>query len=337
LLHVYAYNSGDGMTVSRALGEALQTRPAHFEEGDEDDNGDLCFVLDLFPFDEQSIIAGRFLLDIARRRRAGAGTIDPADRWMLETVQRPGEIPVPRLRWARRDRNMSVAPAHIALAFDTFMAQLEAVAPEALPSEPRPLHGYGLINQLERQVTFGDNPTWRVFLPMKTEGEKHPESRIATERISRLHEAIARATALQLGGTSLSWPVITTRLPRESQEWIHALHRTCDWVVTADRNACIEYFDSPNDARTIYDAYVIDCVPERSDLGCLQLVTSTCNIEEVRNLLDEMLGEMGLSSSARNCEYLLVSQGAEGRLAIRLANPATKTGELIALALARIA
>ena len=334
LLHVYAYNPGDGMTVSRALGEALQTRPAHFEEGDEDDERDLCFVLDLFPFDEQSIIAGRFLLDIARRRRAGAGTIDPADRWMLETVQRPGEIPVPRLRWARRDRNTSVAPAHIALAFDTFMAQLEAVAPEALPSEPRPLHGYGLINQLERQVTFGDNPTWRVFLPMKTEGEKHPESRVATERISRLHEAIAHATALQLGGTSLSWPVITTRLPRESQEWIHALHRTCDWVVTADRNACIEYFDSPNDARTIYDAYVIDCVPERSDLGCLQLVTSTCNIEEVRNLLDEMLGEMGLSSSARNCEYLLWHlKGLSGRLAIRLANPATKTGELIALAL----
>lgn len=57
LLHVYAYNPGDGMTVSRALGDALQTRPAHAEESEDDDEArDLCFVLDIFPFDEQSSI-----------------------------------------------------------------------------------------------------------------------------------------------------------------------------------------------------------------------------------------------------------------------------------------
>ena len=72
----------------------------------------------------------------------------------------------------------------------------------------------------------------------------------------------------------------TTILP-EKADSIRELHRLSDWVVTLDRNAGIEYFDSPRDNREIYDAYVIDCVPEREDLGCLQLITSTSNVEEV--------------------------------------------------------
>ena len=44
-----------------------------------------------------------------------------------------------------------------------------------------------------------------------------------------------------------------------------------------DRNAGVEFFDSPNldEAKGIYDAFVIDCVPERNDLGSLQMITST--------------------------------------------------------------
>jgi hypothetical protein len=45
----------------------------------------------------------------------------------------------------------------------------------------------------------------------------------------------------------------------------------------------------------MYDSYVIDCVPEREDLGCLQLITSTSNLDEIRNLLDRVLELMGLS------------------------------------------
>ena len=100
-----------------------------------------------------------------------------------------------------------------------------------------------------------------------------------------------------------------------------------------DRNAGIEYFDSPKDNRAIYDAYVIDCVPEREDLGCLQLITSTANLEEVRNLLDNALDQMGLSRSRRNAEFLLEHLKAlSGRLAIRLTGHRPATSELIALA-----
>ena len=105
-------------------------------------------------------------------------------------------------------------------------------------------------------------------------------------------------------------------------------------MITLDRNAGIEYFDSPRDNKDIYDAYVIDCVPERQDLGCLQLITSTSNLEEVRNLLDGALDQMGLSRSRRNAEFLMEHLKAlSGRLAIRLTGEKAPTSELIALAL----
>ena len=78
-------------------------------------------------------------------------------------------------------------------------------------------------------------------------------------------------------------PTLRTEISPEKAQSLRELHRLCDWVITLDRNAGIEYFDSPRDNKEIYDAYVIDCVPEREDLGCLQLITSTSNLEEVRN------------------------------------------------------
>ena len=89
----------------------------------------------------------------------------------------------------------------------------------------------------------------------------------------------------------------------------------------------------PRDNGEIYDAYVIDCVPEREDLGCLQLITSTSNLDEVRVLLDDALDQMGLSRSRRNAEFLLEHLKAlSGRLAIRLTGDKPPISELIALA-----
>ena len=130
-------------------------------------------------------------------------------------------------------------------------------------------------------------------------------------------------------------PVLRTTIQPEKADSIRELHRLCDWVVTLDRNAGIEYFDSPRDNREIYDAYVIDCVPEREDLGCLQLITSTSNLEEVHDLLDDALVRMGLSRTRRNAEFLLEHlKSLSGRLAIRLTGNVAPTSELIALAIA---
>ena len=130
-------------------------------------------------------------------------------------------------------------------------------------------------------------------------------------------------------------PALKTEISSEKAESLRNLHELCDWVVTLDRNAGIEYFDSPMDDREIYEAYVIDCVPEREDLGCLQLITSTANLDEVRNLLDGALDQMGLSHSRRNAEFLIGHLKAlSGRLAIRLTGHRPATAELIALAVA---
>ena len=143
-----------------------------------------------------------------------------------------------------------------------------------------------------------------------------------------IQEAVARHVGAENGS-----PVLRTEVSPEKADSLEDLHRLCDWVITLDRNAGIEYFDSPRENKAVYDAYVIDCAPEREDLGCLQLITSTANLEEVRNLLDVALDRMGLSRSRRNAEFLLEHLKAlSGRLAIRLTGNKSPTSELIALA-----
>jgi hypothetical protein len=148
----------------------------------------------------------------------------------------------------------------------------------------------------------------------------------------RLQHAIQKSVARSIGAEG-KLPILRTEISPDKAQSLRDLHRLCDWVITLDRNAGIEYFDSPRDNKDIYDAYVIDCVPEREDLGCLQLITSTSNLEEVRNLLDGALDQMGLSRSRRNAEFLMEHLKAlSGRLAIRLTGQKAPTSELIALA-----
>ena len=156
------------------------------------------------------------------------------------------------------------------------------------------------------------------------------------KRLDDLQRVIQRTVARHVGAGNGELPVLYTEVSREKEDGLKELHRLCDWVITLDRNAGIEYFDSPQDNQTIYDAYVIDCVPEREDLGCLQLITSTSNLEEVRVLIDSALDQMGLSRSRRNAKFLLEHLKAlSGRLAIRLTGDKPPTSELIALAVSQ--
>ena len=76
-----------------------------------------------------------------------------------------------------------------------------------------------------------------------------------------------KVTTRNLTSDSSVWPILITELPSSKEESIRILHSLSDWVITIDRNAGMEYFDSPKEKSTIYDAYIIDCVPEREDLG----------------------------------------------------------------------
>ena len=343
LLHVHALRAGDGLTVARALGEVHD----HYRQSDEDDgesrdsDGTMVdapmFSLELYPSWEQRGVAGRFIADAREKRRSGAGAVARQDRWMLTSTTLPGGVRMPRLRWARKEPSGSEihahpkTAAHVAIAFDTFESKVTSGKGKLLDSGP--YHAFGLLSYYQRLYTNVPSPTWCSALAPTTEGEKHPARRAHTETLTRLQKLISRTVSRHLDFESES-PVLKTTITQERAVDLKNLHQLCDWVVTLDRNVGIEYFDSPNANRDIYEAYVIDCVPEREDLGCLQMVTSTTNLEEVRNLLDNALDQMGLSRSRRNSEFLLEQLKAlSGRLAIRLSGHRPATAELIALAM----
>ena len=334
LLLIHALRAGDGMTVARALGRVHDHYRTAGGGEDEDTNQAAApeFSLELYPSAAQRGVTGRFIAEAREKRRSGAGVLAQEDRWMLESLSLPGGVNRPRLRWARKDRQDPETAAHLAIAFDTFASRVAADA--AAVSPERPCHAFGLLSFYERQYASRPAPRWISTAPLANRGEKHPSSRTHTDTLTRLQTALHRAVARHFGAAGP--PALTTEISGDKEESLQKLHRLCDWVVTLDRNAGVEYFDSPRDHPAIYDAYVIDCVPEREDLGSLQLITSTANVAEVHSLLGHALDRMGLMSRSRPDAGSLMAdlKALSGRLAIRLTGYRPATSELIALALA---
>lgn len=336
-LRVHALRAGDGRTVARALGKAAKELDEQVRREGDDGTGErvgrgLSFVLELYPSKRtrEAGIVGRFIAECQERRRRRAGTVAEEDQWLLKSLSLPGGVRVPRLRWARKEDAEPTVPAHLAIAFDTFESRVHA---DNADPRRRPFHAFGLLSFFDREYWGAPEPNWRSAVPTWHEGDKHPGNRTHTDRLMRLQNHIQRLVTQGLGAAE-GIPVLRTRISGEKEASLATLHKLADWVVTLDRNAGIEYFDSPNDNKEIYDAYVIDCVPEREDLGCLQLITSTTNLEEVQGLLNKALDRMGLSRSRSNAEFLMNQLKAlSGRLAIRLTGRNVPASELIALAL----
>ncbi len=332
LLHIHALRAGDGLTVARSLGGVHD----HYQQDEENANQDgekkgaipeRIFSLDFYPSGKQHGVAGRFIAEAREKHRSRAGVLVEDDRWMFDSLPLPAGMNAPRLRWARKERKEPDTPAHLAVAFDTF----ESRVVERCQSSG-PYYVFGLLSFYERSYTSQPSPEWISAVPEASGGEKHPSSRAHTETLVRLQHVVQNAVVRYIGKGNGS-PALKTEISPEKHDSLRKLHGLCDWVVTLDRNAGTEYFDSPKTNKEVYDAYVIDCVPEREDLGCLQLITSTANLEEVRNLLDYALDQMGLSRSRRNAEFLLGHLKAlSGRLSIRLTGHRRITSELVALA-----
>lgn len=335
-IHLHALRPGDALPTARAIGNALRTVESSESALDDtlqsDARNKRAIHLELYPADGRADLSGRFLSATSERRRSGAGAVPEDDRWLLESVTRAGGVSLPRLAWMRRDQSTPQTPAHLALAFDIFSTRLKCVPMDTLPVGELEVHGLALTP--ERQFMATPVPRWETVVPPNPEGEKHPTARMFSERIVKAHTAILKAVARQIGGGPNDWPVQITEVSADRGEMLTSLHHLCDWVVTVDRYAGIEYFDSPQTLERPYDAYLIDCVPARDDLGFLQLITSTSSVDEITRLLDTALGEMGLSSSPRNCSFLLNALKAlSGRLALRLVHSGTVAQEMIALAL----
>ncbi len=339
-VRVHALRPGDAKPAARALGKGLkELERAQAAWGDEaaeserpDEYGQHAFELELYPADAGRRLCGQFLSTTAERRRSGAGHVAEEDRWLLESVRRPGGVTLPRLHWSRRAQTIPESPAHLALAFDLLSSRIDCRRADELPKGSLEVHGLSLVP--ERSFYAAPIPHWLSVVPTAPEGDKHPAGRVLSERLVRAYTAILRLVCQQRGGKEGEWPVLVTEVNADQEEILTRLHHLCDWVVSVDRHAGVEYFDSPRDLPRPYDAYVIDCVPERDDLGFLQLITSTSSLEEVKRLLEDSLGEMGLSASPANCKLLLDSLKAlSGRLALRLTNAGNTVAEMLALAL----
>jgi len=341
LLEVHALQPGDGMTIARSLGAVLRGQRPNEEDDTDLDAEDAArpvggtlrrFELSLFPSQKyrESSVVGRFLSDVAEGHRSGSRTIGQKDRWMHETTQQ-GVVRCPNLRWAKRDGPDPERAAHLSVAFDLFGSRLEPM-PSAELALQRPREGYGLFPSLHREYCPAPEPQWTATVApsQTTGGEKHPAGAALTDRLAAAQNALARAAA----GDAARWPVLRTRVDADTDDRLRMLHERSDWVITVDRNAGLEYFDAPKDNPEVYDTYVIDCVPERQDLDCVRLITSTSRVAEVTRLLYRALDEMDLSRSERNCRCLLDNLKAlSGRLAMRSSQLGDRHGELIALAL----
>ena len=264
-LQIHALRAGDGLTVARSLGRVHERYHSATDEEDLDEEAQKtapAFVLELYPSPEQRGVAGRFIVETRQKRRTGAGALSPADSWMLESLSLPGGVSLPKLRWARKDGQDPKTAAHLAVAFDTFGSRVVA----ADTSSSRPFYAFGLLSFFERGYANNPSPLWRSSIPPSKDGEKHPSDRTHTDRLMRLQQAIQEAVARNIGIEEKS-PALRTEISLDKADSLRDLHQLCDWVITLDRNAGIEYFDSPRENKDIYDAYVIDCVPEREDLG----------------------------------------------------------------------
>ncbi len=331
-VHVNAFKAGDGCTIARSLGFSLSSEAADEIESPPIDR-EIGFTLRLIGSDREHGTAGSFLSESSEKRRAGIGQISRMDRWMLESYEFEGQK-LPRLHWAKQFENEEIMPSHLSVSFDTFDT---AVASEAVTQAApvRPLEVYGLVAPVSRTFQMSPNPVWTTGTANNLEGDKHPAGKVFTDRLLRVQNSL-----LQTAARSVSSPisdgtaVLRTTLNQKEERTLSKVHQISDWVITIDRHGGLEYFDSPREAKSTYESFVIDCVPERPSLGTMQLVTSTSHLSEVTALLMRPLVEMQLSCSARNCEFLLMQlKGLSGRLAMRLANSTQHPGELVALSL----
>ena len=99
--------------------------------------------------------------------------MDSRDQWMLESLNLPGGVNLPRPRWARKVEQEPETPAHLAVAFETFESRVVSDQPDSI-RESRPLFAYGMIAFYEREYTTYPSPLWRSTLPVPLDGEKHP-------------------------------------------------------------------------------------------------------------------------------------------------------------------
>jgi len=341
LLHVHALRAGDAKVVVRALGRLHQTASGAAAQTSAKDDVETeaesppAFVLELYASPAGMPTTGQFLHRLlARSRHRSVNHLSQEDRWLSGVTRYEQGLIQPNLQWVQRAASLPERPAHLGIVFDLFTSRMAVVEPraaEGCPSRP-PAALYGLLSGLHRVYHPGPIPRWEAFLPDFGRAADHPADARHTARLKSLHASLDALLVKHLGKTS-GVAVLQTMLSEERQAELRRMHEQCDWVLILDHFAGVEYFDHPHVHGEVYEAHVLDCVPERDDLANLRLVASTALVEEVQELLAELIEQSGGDPSPEAARFFLARlREINRRLPIRLAGARPPAKELLAVA-----
>ncbi len=343
LLHVQALRAGDAKVIVRALGRLHHAvLPAAARTSAEDDteteaDQPPAFVLELYASPGSIPTTGQFLHCLTTySRHRGLTYLTQADRWVSGVTRyEPEGVNQPNLQWVQRMKPLPETPAHLGVVFDLFTSQVTVVDEEAIGTARRPPAAlYGLLAGLHRVYHPDPTPRWTAFLPDFGRATDHPADARHTARLRVLQAGLDTRLAKHLGSEA-GVVALQTTLSEERQLELHRMHALCDWVLILDHFAGMEYFDHPHVHGEVYEAHVLDCVPERDDLADLRLVASTALVEEVQELLAELIRQAGGDPSPEAARFFLARlKEINRRLPIRLASAPSPAKELLAIACA---
>ena len=331
-LRICAVNTGNGSFLTSALLNAM--RPAEADDSDERvPHLDLIHCLrkdDVVP----RIESEKFLSEWQRYSFSAQGTqIQPSIQVALSQFD--------------IDKGLPGGDVHLTTMLDGYKTNL-VLYDQRLRSRESKLYGtgsmalFGLITKLESEfITQDGSVCWvhRLLLDGPQTAGDHPVRPTYTKLIHDVHERnVALATAtLSDGGAHDLVAALCTELSSDDVRTMNYFHAASDWVLSVDRHFGIEFFDSPNNAHLGDQSkrYLLDYVPEFIEgLGHRQVMTTNW-IDEVSQIMQSAMSQMGVLPNEANCIRLLsVLKSLSGRLAMRLASDDSLAQETVGLAIA---
>jgi len=329
---VAAVNTGNGSFLTSALLDAM--RPKEGEETEEQmPQLDLIHCLrkeDAMPRAE----AERFLAEWQRSSLAVRG----------DQLRPSVQIALTRLDI---DKGLPGDDVHLTTMLDGHTTNLVLHHPLSRPKDSK-LYGagslalFGLITKLETEFSTQEGSAcwWhRLALSGPQNAGEHPVRPAYTKLLQDLHEGhLALTGATLAGGVAQELaPALCTEVSHEGMQTMSFFHDVSDWVLSVDRHFGIEFFDSPNDVHLGRNSqrYLLDYVPEFIEgMGHRQIMTTNW-IEEVSQIMQGAMAQLGLSGDASNCVRLLaILKSLSGRLALRLVSEDSLAQETVGLAMA---
>jgi hypothetical protein len=224
--------------------------------------------------------------------------------------------------------------------FQAHIAILQDLFPHKVTLQP-PFVGrssflHGLIQEQRALFTSSeDRVAWQYQLIPNVPRPLVTDDPIPT-LLANLLNKISRLQASNAVGKLVERvPTVELRLDVSARGLLHAIHVNSDWVLTADRNLGLEYFD--RDAHEDRSLYLLDFRPEYGSTSSPRIMVTTRAIDEIQRIVRPRLDQYGLViQEGVEIEFLNVLRSLSGRIAMKLLSAPTQVAEAIGLALARL-